>query len=831
MKTALRWCQAERLQQDLKYAARGIQRDPGYAATVLLTLALGIGANTAVFSLLNTLILRPLPVRAPHELVEPLSAYPGDPRLNIFAWKYYEQFRDQNKVFSGITGVSPSRFEIRLSDGDSETLDGGYVVGDFFSMLGVKAAAGRVIESQDDQLGSTGAAVAVLSWSYWKSRFDLDPDVVGRQITVASAPATVIGVAQRGFFGLQVGEKQDIWIPAAMEPMIQTPSRRTNGDLNLALIARLGAGVSIEQAQAEMRVLDRQRVDDLFRTSPNRNPVLEQIRLDLEPAAAGFSRLRDRFQKPLMALMAVVALLLLLACNNIAGMALAKAAAREREMALRVSLGAGRFSLMRQVWTESLLLSALGAAAGFLVAYHGAEALLHIVASGRPLPGTSPIQIDLQLDVRVLAFTAAVTVLTGLLFGTVPALRAMRTAPVTSLRTAGKAAETRAGRLFGKGLVAAQVALSVVILTAAGLFAGHLSNLRSVGLGFERNNVLLVTTDPSGSGYSNENLSALYRELLSRLDAIPGVLSASLVGATPISGAAASRFIVAEGFEERHEDRRYVMLNRAGPQYFETIGTPLVAGREFEAQELDRVAIVNHALAAHYFPAENPIGKRVTFEGETEPYEIVGLVGDAKYLDLRQSAPRTVYLPAFRQGSAPARNFVLRTSIDPAAVTPAARATIEDALSEVRIGKITTLAAQMDETLVPERLVAGFASLFSLVAAMLAAVGLYGLLAYFVTRRRSEIGVRMAVGATSHAVTWMVLRDAMVIVFIGLALGAPAAIWSGRLATHVFEQVPTMNMLTILGAGATMLFVAFLASYGPARRAARVDPIKAIQHD
>ncbi len=273
-------------------------------------------------------MLRPLPVRDPGELVELLSDYPNDPRLNIFNWKYYEHFRDRNQVFSGITGVSPSRFEVRLGDGDSETVEGGYVVGNFFSVLGVDTAVGRLIEPQDDQIGSADSAVVVLSWSYWKKRFDLDPGVLGQQIAVAGAPATVIGVTQRDFFGLQVGAKRELWIPAAMEPMIQTPSRRTRGALELALIARLKPGVSIEQAQAEMRVLDRWRVEDLVRRSPNQNPVLAQIRLDLEPAAAGFSRLRERFGKLLMALMVVVALLLLLACINIAGMTLARAAAR-----------------------------------------------------------------------------------------------------------------------------------------------------------------------------------------------------------------------------------------------------------------------------------------------------------------------------------------------------------------------------------------------------------------------------------------------------------------------------------------------------------------------
>ncbi len=825
MGRALSWLRAEHLRQDLKYAARDIRRNPGVAVTAVLTLALGIGANTAIFSLLNTLMLRPLPVRSPDELVELLSDYPNDPRLNVFGWKYYEHFRDRNDVFSAITGLSPSRFEIGHGDADVETIEGGYVVGDFFSVLGVDAAIGRLIEPQDDQLGAASSAVVVLGWSYWERRFDLDPNVLGQQITVAGSPATVIGVTQRDFFGLQVGAKRELWAPAALY------SGWATGEMNLQLIARLKPGISLELAQAQMRVLDRWRVDDLVRTSPTQNPVLAQIRLDLEPARAGFSRLRERFGKPIVAVMAGVALLLLLACINIAGMAIGKAATREREMALRVSLGAGRFRLVRQVLTESLLLSALGAAAGVFVAYMGAETLVRIVASGRRLPGAPPIDIDLHLDAQVLLFTATITVLTGLLFGLAPALRAMRTMPATPLRMAGRATENKVGRFFGKGLVAGQVSLSVVLLTAAGLFAGHLSNLRNVGLGFEREDVLLITMDRSRGSYSDERLFALYQELLHRLEALPGVRAASMVGATPISGAAASRFIVAEGFEERHEDRRYVMQNGAGPKYFETIGTPLIAGREFEVYDQNRVAIVNEALAAHYFPAGDPIGKRITFEGETEPYQIIGLVGDAKYLDLRKPPPRTIYLPALRPGRVSARNLVLRTSIDAAAVAPVARATVGDLLTEMRIEKTTTLAAQMDESIVPERLVAGLAGLFGFVAAMLAAIGLYGLLAYVVTRRRNEIGVRMAIGATSRAVTKMVLQDAMGTVCVGLVLGLPAAIWIGRLVADLFEGLAATGTATIFGAGAIMLSVALLASYVPARRAARVDPIEALQHD
>lgn len=353
--------------QDVRHAFRSMARTPVFTLTVVAVLSLGIGANTAIFSLLNTLMLRPLPVRDPGELVEFLSVYPGDPRINSFNWKYFEHFQEQNHVFSGMTGVSPNNFQVTLAGVEAEELAGGYVPGNFFSMLGVEAELGRLIEPQDDQLGSPNAAVTVVSWSLWNSRFHRDPGILGKQIIINREPVTIIGVTPREFIGLQVGAPRYLWISAAM-----TPNQRATGELPLQLIARLKPGVSLEQAQAEMRVLDRERVEDLARNSPTKDPALRQMRLDVEPAAVGFSQLRERFGKPLLALMGLVGLLLLLMCVNVSSLLLARAVAREREMAVRVSLGAGRFRLMRQMLTESLALSALACAVGLGLAYLGA---------------------------------------------------------------------------------------------------------------------------------------------------------------------------------------------------------------------------------------------------------------------------------------------------------------------------------------------------------------------------------------------------------------------------------------------------------------------------
>jgi len=803
---------ANGLWQDVRYGLQMMRRSPGFTAAAVLSLGLGIGANTAIYSLLYAILLHPLPIEHPERLVEFLVLYPGDPPLNFFSQQSYQHFRDHNHVFSGITASHLADFHLRADGRELERVVGECVAGNFFQTLGVRPALGRLIGNE--------AAEAVVSWSYWNNKFNLDRAILGKRIVVEGMPLTIVGVTPRNFSGLQPGKQPDIWIPLTV--FERGP---------LQLIARLRPGVTITQARAEMAVLFAFTIEERARASDD--PVMRQLKFRVEPAGAGLSTaLRRKFANPLVALMAVVALLLLIACMNVGGLLLARGTARTREMAVRVSLGASRFRLVRQVLTESLLLAAAGGVLGIFLAYAGDSALVSIMTSGRFVGGPPRIEIHILPDMNVLLFTGGIALLTGVLFGLAPAWSAFAPTPASALRGTAKAADTRFRRTFGKSMVVAQVALSVGLVSAAGLFIGNLSNLEHTDLGFRRDHVLLVTLDAAGKEDSDEARTHTYLDLLAHFEKIPGVRSvATLAGSGPLSGAGASRFITVDGHPERSEDRRYVFVNWVGPKYFETLGTALLAGRDFKFEDRGRarVAIINEAMARFYFGGR-PIGKYVTFDGDPLPFEVIGVVGDAKYFEIREAAPRTIYLNAF-QTPRPPSTFALRTNFNPFAVAPAARRVVREILRDVPVVRVTTLADQVDATIVPERLVAFLSGALGGLGALLAALGIYGILAYTVARRINEIGIRMALGATRGDVIQMVLVEALGMVSAGLAVGVPIAIWGKRFAASLIADLAVTGAAPVAFAVVAMIAVALLATYVPARRAAGVEPVEALRYD
>ena len=813
----------EELVQDVRYGLRQLRRNPAFTAVAILTLALGIGANTAVFSVINGLMLCTLPVREPGQLVELLHHYPGEPEpgFNGFSWDAYRILRDGNHVFSPLFVGSLNWFTVRAEKLQPQKVFGGGVGGGFFQALGVRAAAGRLIGPEDAHMGDH-SPVAVVSWSFWKSRFDLNHEIIGKKIIVDDAPVTIIGVTQRGFYGLSAQARQDIWLPISLGP---------SPGWGFGLLGRLKPGVSIEQARAETAMLFQRVVN-----APDAGPFVKGMKLRIEPAGQGVSTpLREILATPLVVLMGLVGLLLLLACSNLAGLLLARAASRHHEMAVRVCLGAGRARLARQMLTESLLLSMTGSALGVFLAFFGTRGLIRIFASGRQIRGL-PIHFEglSNPDGHVLLFTGAVAIVAALLSGAVPAIRACSAIPGQGLQQAARIGESKAQRLFGISLVVSQVALSVVLLTSAALFVGYLSHLRSLNPGFRRDHLLLVTLDTTHSGYKAAQFSRLSDQLVSLLDAVPGVISATLSDMSPMQGPGAS----ASAFAEGHPDNRHsVSMNDVLPSYFETYGTTLLSGRYFsaEAQGKPLVAIMNQAAARDCFGNENPIGKYLTLrhitltKGEIA-YEIVGVVGDAKYNDIQQPAPPTIYRDLDQEDFLGSQ-LAVRTSIAPDAVARVVRETESAVLKTVPIEGMVTMNDQIDASIVPQRLLATLSAWFGALGALLAAIGLYGLLAYTVARRTHEIGVRMALGAARGDVVRMVLRDALGMVCAGLALGAPLAFWAKSVAVSLIPGLRAQSAISIVFGGAFMIAVGLVAAYLPARRAAKVEPMVALRYE
>ncbi|HEV3198449.1 MAG TPA: ABC transporter permease [Bryobacteraceae bacterium] len=819
------------LAQDLRYAARAMRRSPGITIVAVASLALGIGANTAVFSLINTVMLRSLPVAHPDQLIRLDRVYQNRQGVGNFSYPFFLQLQEENAATADLLASNRLGTTRVMAPGSAvdEQAAREMVTGEYFSALGVHASLGRTITPEDNRMPN-GNPVAVISYSYWKRRFATDPSILGKTLTVADAPLTVIGVAPPEFFGVEVGSATDIWVPLATMP--QKKWLVQNGFNFLSVLGRLKPGVSIAQAGAKCElVLTRANA---ARLGSIRNPRQRQNLLDqhiaVEPAANGFSRLRDQFSEPLRVLLAIVAGVLLIACSNIANLQLARASAREREIGVRLAIGAGRLRLVRQLLTESVLLSLAGGLCGVAFAYWGCQALLGFVPKS-----DAPLVVDLHPDARVLAFTLGVSLLSGILFGFGPALRSTHTNLDTALKSESRSVGYNpARRWLGRSLIAGQVALSMLLLVGSGLFIRTLMKLQAADLGFDREHVLTFGINVlAGKMVDTPGESQLIDRIVGRAQSIPGVraVSYSFGGGYGIGHWGSE--VHAEGYTPRDNEPLTFDGARVGPRYFEAMGIPLLAGRGFSERDNEgapKVVVVNQSMARHFFANSVPLGRRIRYELQTGGVdaEIVGVVKDVQHHGARKGPPAMFYAPAL-QSPGPWPNFELRAAGAPAAMIAALRRELPALQAGLTVVDPATLDEQVNASLARERLVASISGFFGGIALLLACIGVYGTMAYNVTRRTAEVGIRMTLGARRSEVVWMILREALALVSMGVVIGAVAARGVTRSIASLLFGLEPGDVTTVVVAAAAMLIVAVIAGYLPARRAASVDPMMALR--
>jgi predicted permease len=837
----------ETLLQDLRYAVRILRRSPGFAATAALSIAIGIGANTAIFSLINAVLLRTLPVTSPEQLV--VFSTSGS-RGSDYSLSYpqYAQLHDGATMLSSVCasgGANRMRMIVGAST-DAETpesVQAEKVSGNFFSTLGVEAALGRTLTDADDRDGAP--AVAVISHGLWQRRFGLDPAVVGKSIILDDVPFTIVGVAPRRFFGFEVGAGPELWWPLHQLPRVAPGAVLANpGWTWLRLMGRLAPGASLPQAQAESSVIvERMLAEEAGREASARGSAWRPTerrefldrRLVLEPGSRGWTPLRQ-IRRPLLVLMAIVGLVLLIACANVASLLMARASARQKEIAMRLAIGASRVRIVRQLLTESVLLALLGGGLGLVGAVWGTRFLTTYLSDFiRTVFPQRAMTLDLTPDGRVLGFTIGVSLATGILFGLLPALRATRHDLTSALKElAGPRGSGRPRAVLHRALVVSQVALSLFLMVGTGLLVGSLRNLRSLDPGFERDNVLLFSIDVGG-GYDAAGTTRVYQEVIERLGGLPGARSASLSKWGLLSPNSWGNQVLVDGYTPRPEEDLRCYGQIVGPRFFETFGIPLRQGREFGPRDgptAPQVAVINETMAREFFGNEDPVGRH--FRLPARPgvaIEIVGVAKDAKYRNLREQPTRIFYLPFLQQPSNSGSVVALRTVGSPASVVPVVRRTLQGIDSRLQLLDVRTMADVVDASLVQERFVSHLASVFSLSALLLAALGLYGVMSYGVARRTAEIGVRMALGARQGDVSWMVLREALALALMGAAIGLPAGLLGTRAIASLLFGLSPSDPATLSLATAVMLAVAACAGYLPARRAARVDPLIALRYE
>jgi predicted permease len=840
------------MHQDVAYASRTLRRNAGFTAVIVGALALGIGANTAIFTLVDAVLVRTLPPPVSHaeQLVaigNPVrvgSFSIGLPRTDLLSYPLYSDLRDQNRIFTGLfasgrTGRLDVRIDDHVGDGEFEHPHGRFVSGNYFAVLGVPAYAGRVFDASVDRVIG-GSPVATISYGYWTRRFHNDRSVIGRAILVDGTKLTIIGVTPPSFTGEIVGAATDIWLPVAMHDALQPNQRVLDDRLSSWLLAmgRLRPGATLSQASSQIAPLMKQSIVS------HSAPQVVKVFFERKPTyyvtsgAKGFSRVRDNFEAPLVTLMIGVALLLCIICANVANLLLARAIARGREMALRLALGANRPRLVRQLLTESAMLAALSAVVGLLIAWWGSRALLGMAASA----GT--VTLDLGLDVMVLAFTVTVSILAVALFGLVPALRASRVDLASAMRTGGPAvAGSAIGQRgqqapLGRLLIAGQVAFSVVLLVGAAMLVRSLRNVQSIDVGLDRDHLVILDVDMRSRGYGGERLANLVHALRDRIGAVPGVAAVSYSENGVFSGTESATTVEVPGFVAHSVNDTVVAYDKVGPGYIRALGAHLLDGRDLLASDEGkppRTALVNQSLATFYFPHERAVGKFIHFN-DSIAIQVVGVLADTRDHSLSDEPPRRMYFPYAHTDTQPGQldppgtlRLEIRTAGDPTTVVQAVRRAVVGVDPMLPIDDVAPLVTLMQASIAGERLVARLATAFGLLALLLAAVGLYGVMTYTVTRRTGEIGLRVALGAQRANVVRMVLADATRLVGVGLLVGLPLAVFSARYLENQLHDVGFADPASIGLVVGILAASAVVAALIPAVRASRVSPLDALR--
>ncbi len=839
---------------DIRYAARVLAKNPVFTAVAVLTLALGIGANTAIFTLLDQVLLRLLPVKEPQQLVLLTMRgrhYGNNWGGNAISYPMYRDFQNHNEVFSGMFCRFPTRVSLTFG-GRAERVEAELVSGTYFSVLGVSMALGRPFTPEEDRVAN-GAPLVILSYNYWKQRFGGDPAILGKTLTVNKHDMTVIGVAQAGFDGVELGYTPKLFIPVMMQqqvlivPMSMLTDRRSRW---VNAFGRLKPGVTEKQAKASLQPFMHAMLENEVReaafahASTDDREQFVKCTIDVLPGSQGRASVRQELSTPLWVLMAITGVVLLIACANLANLLLARATGRQKEIAVRLAVGASRGRIISQLLVETLCLSALGGLAGLAFAFGADKALMAVY-----LPADSGgLSISAAPDFRILFFTLVVTGATGLIFGLAPALKTTRPDIVRTLKDQAGAVVGGGHGGLRKALVIAQVALSLLLLIGAGLFLRTLNNLGSLGPGFPAERLVGFNIDPSLGGYTPERAIIFYQQLTESLRSIPGVQSVGLASVRILEDDEWDSGMTVEGYTAaKAGDHAEPYMNQISPNYFATLGVPIVLGRDFTVNDNREVkngpqpddwtpttVMINEKFARRYFPGQNPIGRHLGFgtdPGTHTDMEIIGVVKDIKYTNLRDDIPEQAFVPYLGAHFIGSMTVYLRTTSDPNQLMPTVRGKVRELDSNLPIYDLRTTEAQISNSLSTERMIASLSAVFGFLATLLAVIGLYGVMAYSVAQRRREIGIRMALGAEPATVIWMVMRDVLLLVAIGVAVAVPTALALMRIVATQLYGLSAHDPSTLALATAGLSLVACAAGYLPALRASRLDPMVALRYE